>query len=381
MLRNYIKYTVISSICLLFVACTEVDICDSNVQHPHVAEIDFTWNSADADSVVVLAYRVVNNWRCGYIFDPNTKEGHYIYNSIKIEDREKSTDGTNENTDNETATDETPSEDNIGDETVENNQTTDDTETVVDDYSILPFVTKCGELYFTAFNYDTDNEYLTCGKFVNGRVVGAEHAAVGYKKTYSKNNAPLAQDWTELNPGYKYVSNIPEEADVYYGTKMYDIEEGFVNKIEMTPKGVLQPIKVNINIEPQGVAVDKVVAELSGVSANFNLFRGTPNTESTYKVLFELDSDYSSTINVLGLVRSNSFTSVKGDGVLQVAVHVNGKVYNAQMNLFNTINAYGKFIAGGKDNVELNINAPLIVTSEGLKTEAVDSYADKWVVK
>lgn len=377
MLRN-LKYTVISSICLLFVACTEVDICDSNVQHPHVAEIDFKWNGADADSVVVLAYRVVNTWRCGYILNPDTKEGHYIYNSIKIEDRENSTDGTNGNTDNETVED---NQGNVNDEAVNDNQTTDDAETVVDDYSILPFVTKCGELYFTAFNYDTENEYLTCGKFVNGRVVGAEHATVGYKRTYSKNNAPLAQDWSELNPGYKYVSNIPDEADVYYGTEMYDIEEGVVNEIEMTPKGVLQPIKVNINIESQGVIVDKVVAEISGISANFNFFRGTPNRDNTYKVLFELDSNHSSTINVLGLVRSNSFTSVKGNGVLQVAVHVNGKVYNAQMNLFNTINAYGEVIAGGIENVVLNIDAPLIVTSEGLKTESVDSYPDKWVVK
>lgn len=349
MRRNYIKYVTISLVCLLIAACTEVDICESGI-HPHIAKINVNYNSGVniEDSMVVLSYRIVNTWRSGFILDEATGEGRSLYDSsdsiYKID-------------------------------SVKNDKGA--------------FYTKCGEICFTTFNYTTTNSNLALPNVLKS-VVPAEHAAVRYKssKILSLNNyaaiEPAAEGWLEYNSYTdKYLPAISE--DVYYQTIMNKkIEEGAINNVDFSLRGVLQDIELKLNIKAEGVDVKKVVACVSGVPSAYNYFRETIQ-HPTYKTIFELQgngSAYTGNMKVLGLVRSNSFTSIYGDGVLQIAVHTNnGKTYYALMNMFNAIDVYGDVIAGLKEKAILNIDAPLLVTPNGLVAQSPDMFADKWVIK
>lgn len=349
MRRNYIKYIAISLLCLLTVSCTEVDICESEL-HPHIAKInvDYNWEDGSAveDSMVVLAYRVVNSWRSGFILDAATGMGRSLYDT-----------------------------DNLIYEL----------DTVKNDNS--SFYTKCGEICFTTFNNALNNENLSVPNVKTANPAAA-NANIGYKKSYTIGNfssiEPMAENWTSYNTyTANYVSAMPE--DIYYQTiKNRKIEAGNINYVEFHPRGVLQEIEINLNIKAEGVAVKNVAAEVSGISSNINIFNGTP-FGGTYKTLFELQKNaslYTGTMKVLGLARNNSFTSLEGNGVIQVAVHTdNGHIYYAQMNMFNAINIYGDVITGGSDKVVLNIDAPLVATTNELKAENPEMFADKWVIK
>ncbi len=345
---NNIKYLVISLACILIAACTEVDICESEL-HPHIAKInvDYNWNNGITveDSMIVFTYRIVNSWRSGFILDAETGLGRLLYDSA----------------------------DSIYKlDTVKNDRSS--------------FYTKCGEICFTTFNYATSNKNLS----VPNVKQTVSSAAIRYKKVYSIEELatiePALTGWKQYNTYTdKYVPAISD--DVYYQTIMNaKIEEGAINNVEFSPSGVLQDIELNLNIKSEGVNIEKVLAEVSGISAAFSLFQSSPIRSTTYKTLFELQnagtSLYKGNMKVLGLVRSNSFTSLQGDGVLQVAIHTdNGKIYYAQMNMFNAIDAYGEVISGGFNKVVLNIDAPLIVTATTIERQATDMFTDTWVVK
>lgn len=347
------KYKNISLSLLLAVAavsCTEVDFCDVGV-HPHVAKVDVEYNwenvSEPTDSMVVIAYRVVNQWTCGYMSTPYTSgnTGRYIFNML---------------------------------DTVE-----------VAANGTAPLWVKCGDLRFLTYSYDKDNSAFRYSNYVKPLAITYNDLSVIYKP-FDLGNAlqgELATEWKEINDYTKYVPYNPEQ--VYYNyTKIKKISVKD-NIVEFAPKSILKNYEFSFNISAQDVNITRIVAEVSGIPSSFKFAKEITSDSQTYKTLFPVEkegSQYKANISVLGInVNKNPYV-VKGNGILQLAIHTtsaNGvsKVYNVMMNLYNTLYAQIAAERGGADpkNVKLDIAAPIVVTSSGVELPADDSALDKWV--
>lgn len=349
------KYKNISLSLLLAVAavsCTEVDFCEVGV-HPHVAKVDVEYNwenvSEPTDSMVVIAYRVVNQWTCGYMSTPYTSgnTGRYIFNML---------------------------------DTVE-----------VAANGTAPLWVKCGDLRFLTYSYDKDHSAFRYSYFVEPLAINNNALYVQYKpfKLGSELQGDLADEWKEINDYGDYVPHSTD--DIYCDYKKVQEISAKDNVVEFTPEGILKNYEFSFNISAQGVNITKIVAEVSGIPAFYFFAKEQTSTTKTYKTLFpvqKVGNQYKANISVLGInVSENSYT-FKGNGILQLAIHTtsaNGvsKVYNVMMNLYNTLYAQIAAERGGADpkNVKLDIAAPIVVTSSGVELPADDSALDKWARK
>lgn len=351
MLKNRFNIVAASLLCISFAACTEVDICEDTI-HPHIAQIETSYNwPSDVqveDSMILVPYRIVNNWRCGYILDHETGQGRFLF----------STDAASFDID-----------------TVKNNPSL--------------FFSKCGDMCFITYSYDPSNKHLWC---YNPNVL--EHAGISelnamYKNrklSEFKNYEPLAEDWNDSSEEGVYVLN--NAGAIYYQTvKDYEVESGRINAVSFSPKSIMQDIEFRFDIETDNAEIDHITACVSGISGSFNFFKGMPLTSKTYKTLFAVENDgtagYKGDISVLGLVRNTKVSALTGNGVLQLAVHMkNSSVYNLYMNLYNTISEYSREMIAGGDKVTLDIVAPIVINSRGVTTPTTGlSGVDKWVLR
>lgn len=373
MFAEKIKITIASFLAMLVMAsCTEVDFCFDDEQ-PHYTEvqINFDWqNNTLVDSMYVVAYRVVNSWNCGYMYDVNSGSGSYKYNAYTPgAAEEESPAGGESGTDNVTEGDAEPA---MADATAESS----------------PFYTKTGELRFLAISYTPDNNTFSYGNDFLGENAIRHSGIVVHYKTYDLSSPLLtyADGWKDLNPYAKYIIS-SDEADKVYAcyTEPMGISDGRVNTVDITPVDVCQDIEFRFDIAAEGVTIDKVVAEISGVSAGWLFSSEKPISGTTYKMLFPVKnngSGYSGNISVFGLSRGKTWGQ-NGAGVLQLAIHATKSdgtaiVYNMWMNLYNTISAIGSPIYGSQDTVVLDINSPIKVTPNGVTFGHSTTEGDRW---
>lgn len=351
MLKNKIKIFAVSLLCISYTACTEVDICKDTI-HPHIAQIETSYNWPSdiqvEDSMVLIPYRIVNDWRCGYILDSETGEGRPVFN-IDAE--------------------------SFDIDTVKNNPDL--------------FFSKCGDMCFITYSHKPSDNGLWCYGLNAIEQAGISELNAMYKH-YSLSDflshEPLAEGWDEFNGDTDYV--LSNAATIYYQTlKEYNVESGRINTISFTPKSIMQDIEFRFNIETENVDIERVVAGVSGVSGKFNFFKGMPLVGQTYNTLFAVENDgasnYKGEISVLGLVRNNKAFALTGDGILQLSVHMKtGEKYNLQMNLYNTISEYSREVIAAREKVILDIAAPIVIDANGVTTPNTgQSDVDKWVVK
>lgn len=389
MFADKIKITIASFIAMLVVAsCTEVDFCSAD-EHPHFAEVqvNFDWQdnapAADTDMYVV-AYRIVKGWNSGYMYSGDT--GRYIYNAYVPGSTEEETPSDDETAD-EGATDDA---DNATGDTDASSAPAKADESADESTETSPFYTRTGDIRFLAVSYTPDNNTFSYGKaFLSADAVKTGGMAVFYK-TYSLSN-PLIKygdEWNELNPYAEYIIG-PEDADKVYAcfTEPTGISVDGVNTIDITPADVCQNIEFRFDIAAEGVTIDKVVAEVSGVAPGWNFSHSKPMSGNSHKVLFPVEKNtagYSGNISVFGLSRGKSWGH-DGAGVLQIAIHTakaDGTpiVYNLWMNLYKTISAIGSPIYGSQEPVVLDIDAPVIVTPDGVTLGAATTEGDRWTL-
>lgn len=332
-------------LCMMFGACTEVDLCYYD-EHPHTAEVDivYNWQNAPqpADSMVVMAYRVANEWTCGYMTTSDGGSGHYLFNQL-------------------------------------------DTVKVATDGS-APLWTKCGELRFLTYSYSPTGVFVY-SKLDDQTAILKNNVYVTYKE-YALNsaiNSGLSEGWNELNTYAKYVPHAPEENVYYEYTSPQNIVPGVVNTVDFTPKGILQNIDFNFDITAADVTIDKIVAEFAGVTKVFNLTRGKTGGSATCKTLFPVEKSakgYTGKIYVTGLDTNGKASGYSGVGILQLAIHAtsngNTVVHNLQMNMYNKLQEYAVMNKVRQEHVVLDIAAPIVVTSSGVELPAVETGLDKW---
>lgn len=340
-LRN-IAFGIVAS--LSFAACTDVDIC-TNEEHPHLAvvELGYDWNGVEAnDSMIVLPYRCMSAWGCTYICTPDGTKGRYISNAP--------------------------------DSTVLN-----DTLKV-----------KAGELRFLTVSYDANNLGFSYKNVLNSAAIKHGVITIQYKPYHLKSSKLLdayGKDIAEFgNMGYKnYVLNGDMFNPIYSEyTDVMNISSG-VNYIEFAPKSVLTNFDFNFDISAQGVTVDNVVAHLSGIPYRYNLTSEKPLADSTAAVLFDVNSSgaskYSGRAAVAGLLRAANSESINGAGILTLAISVtNGagstKVYKVATNLYNYIPGLENLLHGS--DREFDIDAPIVITNNGVDVSAVSSTGARW---
>ena len=342
-MRKYIIKGVFA-LCLLSTACTQVDICDDTL-HPHntVVEVSYSWNKAAApsDSMVVYACRPINAWATGYMCSPRTANGRYLFNRP-----DWLADGSN-------------------------------------DFSV-----RCGELLFATFNsnvQELDYVGVDDAAAVAGGYVCVEH------KTYALDQLPakyssLAKGWSELNAYAPYIVESNEDF-LYHKTAVMGVSKAPL-ALDFEPQSAFKNVTVAVNVVTDGVQVNKIIGELSGVSYSLNVLQAKCSKEKTAKILFEMSNagadSYEADLSVFGVVANGNTTSYYGDGILQLAIHATmpdgvENVFVARINLANTLfNLRSQLdVIGGELRIEPAVS--LHLGADGLSSDSnVGAYSDKW---
>ena len=341
------KYIIkgVFALCLLFSACTQVDVC-YDASHPHniVVDVNYSWSNVTepSDSMVIIACRPISAWACGYICSPKTANGKYIFNRP---------------------------------------------EWLADDSN--DFSVRCGELMFATFNSNVENlVYLN----VNNASAAAMGNVLVENRTCTLEKLPAeyaayAEGWNELNSYAPYI--IPCKGNlVYQKTDIMGVSKAPLT-LDFEPKSAMKNVTVAVNVVTGGVQVDKVIGELSGVSYRLNMLKGNCVDGKTAKMLFEMKKSeadtYKADLSLFGVVANENAASYEGDGILQLAIHStmpNGenKVFTARINLANTLFNIKEQLncIGGELSIEPA--ASLVLNENGLSSVGnAGPFDDKWL--
>lgn len=387
----------------------EVELCQSDT-HPHLAPInvEFVWNENSEsfnheipDSMYILSYRIIDSWKSGYVTTAKATDnkGRYVFNNPMDEviANEKADDTTNND-------DTTGDTDNGNTGTGGNNNTTGGSNGSTDNSE--PFNLKRGEYRFIALNYSENNstfEYIGFAPEDINEAISTKELIIKYRsyKLHDTNIDKFGNEWTDFNRYSEYVqSNAPS---VYYSyTDIHEISPNTTNTIQISPQSITQDIEIRFSVERQSVEIDKVMGEISGIAKSLNVYTGEADASKTYKMLMqpveidktEIDAmngvnEYSAKFSVTALVRSELPDYITGAGIMQLAIYTHTiaddgskkeKVLNVGINLYNTMNEYGRIIYRHEKPILLKIDNILTISRDKIleKAESSDNL-DYWI--
>ncbi len=336
MRKIFNKIAVATIATISFAACTDVDICTSEL-HPHLAtvEIDYNWNGVTMnDSMIVMPYRVVNEWSSVYMCTPDGRAGHYIANRP---------------------------------DSVLKNEAGDEL-----------FTVKAGEMRFLTFNYNPGSSAYYYGNALSSEAIVTNDVKLLYR-SYEQSSSIIQQHYNasfivEDTVITKFVLNGDLFPAVYSQyTNIVDIKSG-ANSIELAPENIFNNYEFNFDISARDVTVNKVLASLSGVPYCYNMTKQKPETNNLYNVVFNVSSNgaskYTGTATILGFLRSTGSIHYTGAGILQLAIYVtdaegNDKLYNLSINLYKYVPGMEKLQYGV--DASYDIDAPIVITNEGVE--------------
>ncbi len=413
---------------LLSACTTEVDLCYGD--HPHRSLLDIRFNWGDyaqvrPDSMYIVAIRPVNRLKYGFLVssvpDVTTKkiEGQLLFplsERIETENNKKPDEPA------EPEQPVTPPEEGPGaDEPIEDqpvpaageDQAEDETdETVLPDKHLLWL--RNGEYKMVAYNGTNEEVESSLTNFALNEYADLEDLEVKYKIYETPDELPEGgryKNWIDRNPYSGYVQG--DVKPIFYSTNPsfeVPVSESASGKVvcNFTPRPVTQKIKVAFDIvkKENGVKVDSVQAELSGVASAIHLGSGYLKADKTYKVLFtptyaRKDSLHvmaplqtQGEVNVTGLVCSYSPSLVTGPGIMQVNIYAetvddNGRtvhrVFKAGINLYHLLQKNPSIekdpsteqLKQVTDKLTLRIAAPLEITRDKV-LENRESGLDYW---
>lgn len=334
-----------------FVACTEVELC-KYVVHPHHSYLDFCfhWDEDYAenhsDSMMVIAVRPMNVMR--YDFRVTAKEtGNKGIMLSPDEERMKENDYEGEDG--------------------KIHQSTNDV------LWVRPGIYK-----FVAFAIESE-AYEDCFEvtdFINDETneVNTDFSdlLITYRSFKVNDKAVTGKygDWKSYNTYSDYISSFVNPVYMdhlnYIDVPIADEASNAV-RLDFSPQPITQHVMFRMQIEKEeGVMVDSIIAEISGIPAAMELSTGLLRPEKSYKMLFKMgypslanreDSLHvsplvcSGELETTGIVRSANESLQTGPGILSLAVYthvlrkgVDGlsdrafqKVFYAGINLFHTL--------------------------------------------
>lgn len=379
----------------IFSCTTEVDICMDS-PHLHLAEVDLSYDLSNiseteqkqmlADSMIVVAYRVVNSWKCSYM-EPVADDaglGRYIYNK--------------------------PYQDiaDVGRGVTRSGSTATPGVNATGERLFL----KRGDYRFITFNNTlTDEMYATrptSGWFetegVIDTVIANKKIELYYRDYELKNEIfrKYNKAWIDFNPYTTYISN--SFSPVYFQfSDLYKLDDAKKNYVTLAFNKKTQDFEIRFSIKRESVVVDSVVAEISGVPCGMNLVTGKLDFTENYKTFFDVKekekpadiwngtTQYVGNISVMGLVSSNSKELDTGPGIMQLAIHTytyndrgqkKTKIFRVGINMYNTMRQYGYVLAGFDEKVILEIEKELVIKKdEVLKDPNEDTSLDHWIIR
>ena len=376
---------------LLMVACVKVDVCMEEY-HPHTGILavsyDWDWSGIAVDerpdSMLVFANRIVNTWRCGFITSGEGTNaegigGRYRFGAI-YKDRTSVP---------------IPGDSDISEEKPEDSVEGEEPPVVGQEHSAAPndtFHVRAGDFQLLAINSEhmihndgqsvEDFRIEMVEEYENNQL-GIRDLAIAYVERDLKSDQSLSiydKDWIDFNRYAKYIAS--EIKPIYRATIQREegsqeftkaVRSNSVVPVTLYPEKITQDVTVSFPvIGEEGVVVDSMIAEISGIPHKMKIYSGELLTDKTLKMLFRIPtpelqrdttiniliedkeetvkawvSDFEETISVMGLMRNNDKSYTTGAGIMQLCVYAHttdretnktkSKTIYAKVNLFNTI--------------------------------------------
>lgn len=414
---------------LLFTACAEVKLCDTTEEeHPHVTWLSLSYNLANmndgatlnrVDSMVVIAYRVVGQWR--------------TLLKTNIEGRGNFISATSLTTTNTT---DTVSNTTTDQEAVKalTDDTTDSGTAVVRPQPGVPtandttaFCIKPGDYRFYSISYDTTEvDYRNFFEYMVNVGETAHTRPADLYAVYKQHepNSPLLRekliDWDDYNAYANYIQ--PDIAPVYFGkTEVMTMEKDAKNpiRVDITPANELQQVDVNFSIAKDVstslFVVDSVWMDISGIPYRISIETGHLDISYTSKAMKKMTITNSSgsegdkwdntllkcsaTLYTNGIVRPYDSEEGKGDakdrifgpGLLQAIIftHSNeqigttgklkGKRFQCMVNLYDALTASPSIISSDDGTYYSHYSKHCIINIDkaiGIDGKHITSSAD-----
>ena len=414
---------------LLFTACAEVKLCDTTEEdHPHVTWLSFSYNLANmndgatlnrVDSMVVIAYRVVGQWR--------------TLLKTNIEGRGNFISATSLTTTNTT---DTVSNTTTDQEAVKalTDDTTDSGTAVVRPQPGVPtandttaFCIKPGDYRFYSISYDTTEvDYRNFFEYMVNVGETAHTRPADLYAVYKQHepNSPLLRekliDWDDYNAYANYIQ--PDIAPVYFGkTEVMTMEKDAKNpiRVDITPANELQQVDVNFSIAKDVstslFVVDSVWMDISGIPYRISIETGHLDISYTSKAMKKMTITNSSgsegdkwdntllkctaTLYTNGIVQPYDSEDGKGDakdrifgpGLLQAIIftHSNeqigttgklkGKRFQCMVNLYDALTASPSIISSDDGTYYSHYSKHCIINIDkaiGIDGKHITSSAD-----
>lgn len=366
---------------VLFMAssCTDVKLCEED-EHPHHANAlyYFYWNhfsnKSPVDSMYVVAYRVINQWKSTMCVSTKTRFGHFLHNPYQL--------------------------------------TSD---------SIDAFRISSGDYKFLTFSYYPDEfDYSTVDSFITTSSIPLQDISIHYK-LYERSDSVLSvviPDWTDYNVynGQKCYMQ-PELHTLCYDTlSVRKLWPNGYYQLNFYPRPLTQHIDVSFDIEKNltnttGFTVDSVFAELSGIPTTIGLFTGFLDITRTGKTMFKMKFtkdklmnkklSLKASIDVPSVIQNTDDKTYYGPGIMQVVIYTTTtyqspytnttetlrKAFQGKINLYNSLKTAnlikytndGLHVMRNGDKKTLRINAKMVIDGEKIIKNA-DDYGglDRW---
>lgn len=379
---------------VMLAACnTDVELCYAD-EHPHrtAVKYEYNWsgksNDVIPDSMYVIAYRVVNQWKASMVVNSKDYRGYFLYNGPETSEASETTEtsearqqaqlarldeldeldesdepeegNTEGSTDPSGDTDDNGSSDSsvdTGDEDLPGDYTPESPELPISTPSTDIFSVRTGSYKFITFSmnsteliYDDVVEYM----LDETNEKSLQDVYVKYK-VYQKTDEKMERltiDWQDYNAYRGYIWH--DVKPVMFDTiASKEVPTNTTVTCKFAPKPITQQIDVYFSIKKKMTTpfrIDSVLCEMAGIPCRINVANGYLDISETAKVMFRTD-DITDTdtdkgpvkvhgqINVPSVVSSSSPTLTNGPGIMQVLIFASvedsdgGKVDDGKGNM------------------------------------------------
>lgn len=383
-------------VCCLISACSpDVELCDGNHPHRSYINFNFDWTKATTeqrpDSMIVVALRPVNFMKYGFLVgtELNAQSGRTEGQLLFPLSEQNVLEGA-VNTNSGAATTNLAEKHDIW---LRNGN-----------YELVAY-NGASDVFVDNSNILSDDEYATLNNLT-----------LSYKSHKLQDGHPAFVNyslWSDRNPYSGYV--LGEVEPIYYAKSKLEVPVSETSShlvtAKFTPQNISQNVQITFTLNKleEGIKVDSIEAELSGVAQTMKLSDATLTAEQTYKVLFKPTlnepDEFAATapmtikgeINVTGVVGSESATSISGAGIMLVNVYakvqeadgtLKRRLFKAGVNLYNILkskpsvrfDSVTETYRQTTKNLRLTVQNPLQITSTEVM-EDVNAKGDVWMAQ
>ena len=200
----------------------------------------------------------------------------------------------------------------------------------------------------------------------------------------------------DFNPSYAYIR---DSGPLFLDVMKETFAEGAVKSLRLEPERLTQRIAIRFRLElEEGVEVERITGEISGVAGEVELMSGTVDDSVTYRSLFEAAevsregqvSLYEGVVNVLGLFPGKDDSFITGPGILQLSIRARSgeyeRVFHAGINLKETITRAGLMNAlpgdagfrTAREEAELQVESLLRIRNDQVEPGGEGQGVENW---